>query len=176
MIEDCRLEVPHIGHRQAYERMMDRWEALEANIAPELLRRFSKKEGANVSYEKWLSWCEDDRTTGSMLSTGVPCTLHFLLEQGEIIGAMAINHAATHRGHLHAGIAPWKRGRGYGTKMLRLALDECRRRGMEAVEIVPHKDNAQAIATIVHCGGELNEEFFEEGRWSVRYRIRLMEE
>ena len=59
-----RLEIPNFSHKQAYESMMDRWESLEPQMQPELLRR------GKASYEKWLAWCEDDRTTGSMLSTG----------------------------------------------------------------------------------------------------------
>ena len=71
---------------------MDRWETIEKNIQPELLRRYSKSLGANVSYSKWLEWCEDDRTTGSMLSTGVPCTLYFFVDDtGEILGARLLS-------------------------------------------------------------------------------------
>ena len=163
-----RLEVPNPSHEDEYTRLMDRWEALESNIQPELLRR------GNASYAKWLAWCEDDRTTGSMLSTGVPCTLHFLIaDSGEIIGAMVINHSRTHRGHLHAGIAPWHRGKGYGTLMLKLALDICRSWGYSEVEIVPYKDNSHAIQTILKNGGILIEEFCENDRQSVRYVIKL---
>jgi len=80
------------------------------------MRRYScKDKSAPVSYAKWLAWCEDDRTTGAMLSTHVPCTLHFLVDsEDEIYGSIVINHAHTHRGHLHAGIVPWHRGKGYG--------------------------------------------------------------
>ena len=51
------LEIPNITHQAEYERVMAKWEALEGNIQPELLRR------GNTPYEKWLEYCEDDRTT-----------------------------------------------------------------------------------------------------------------
>ncbi len=128
-----------------------------------------------ATYAKWLAWCEDDRTTGSMLSTKIPCTLHFLVaeDDGELLGAIVINHGSTHRGHLHAGIAPWNRSRGYGRLMLSLALEECRRRGMSEVEIVPYKENHSAIATISANGGRAVGEFTQDGRASVRYSIDL---
>ncbi len=164
----CRLEIPDKSHEKEYERMMDRWESIEENIQPELLRR------GKASYDKWLAWCEDDRTTGSMLSTGVPCTLYFMIADGsEIIGAVVVNHGCTHRGHLHAGIAPWNRGRGYGTLMLRLALEKCRSMGFDRVEIVPYQENAGAIRTILKNGGVQEAEFQENDRLSVRYVIRL---
>lgn len=115
-MEDLFLTIPNKSHEKAYTKMMNRWEKIEATINPSLLGRYSDKEKANVSYSKWLEWCEDDRTTGSMLSTKVPCTLYFLMnDSGEILGAIEINHANTHRGRLHAGIAPWNRSKGYGS-------------------------------------------------------------
>ena len=117
------LEIPSLMHQSEYECVMDKWEQIEENIQPELMRR------GNTPYNKWLEYCEDDRTTGSMLSTKVPCTLYFMLnEQRKIVGSIVINHEDTKRGHIHAGIVPWCRGKGYGTAMLALALKECQKR------------------------------------------------
>ena len=168
MNDELYLEIPSERHEAEYIRMIDRWEALEDNIQPELIRR------NGTPYAKFLEWCEDDRTTGSMLSTKTPCTLFFLTDAaGEIYGGIVMNHANTHRGHLHAGIAPWNRGRGMGTRMLALALTKCREKGFEYVEIVPHKGNERAVATIVKNGGILTEEFCEGEIRSQRYRIDL---
>ncbi len=154
--------------------MIDRWEKLEEHIDPSLLGRYSGNKKRNLTYAEWLACCEDDRTTGSMLSTGVPCTLYFLMNgSGEILGGIEINHGKTHRGHLHAGIAPWNRNKGYGSVMLRLALDKCREMGFDSVEICPHKGNEGAIKTIINNGGELIEEWTENGKVSLRYRVEL---
>lgn len=111
--------IPDLRHKAEYCQVMDKWEALETNIQPELMRRYSERLGANVPFTQWLAWCEDGRTTGSMLSTQVPCTLYFLINcNNEILGSIVINYKNTHHGHLHAGIVPWHRGKGYGTIML----------------------------------------------------------
>ncbi|MGI5900085.1 MAG: GNAT family N-acetyltransferase [Christensenellales bacterium] len=168
------LVIPDASHEAEYCRVMDRWEALETNIQPVLMRRYGKNPGETVPYAKWLAWCEDDRTTGSMLSTNVPCTLHFLLTPDkEIAGSIVINHSCTHRGHLHAGVVPWRRGKGYGTIMLRLALSRCLEMGFQTVQIVPRKSNVGAIRTILRNGGVLLEEFCENGVWSQRYEIGI---
>ena len=65
------LVIPDQSHEVKYNRIMDKWESLENNIQPELMRR------SNIPFKKWLEYCEDDRTTGSMLSTHVPCTFVF---------------------------------------------------------------------------------------------------
>lgn len=168
------LVIPDETYEEAYVQMMVKWESVEDNIQPELLRRYSKSLGANVSYSKWLELCEDDRTTGSMLSTGVPCTLYFFVDDtSEILGAIEINQKNTHRGHLHAGIVPWHRGKGLGTKMLESALEICRNMGMTSVDIVPYMSNKSAIKTIIKNGGILIDEFYEDEKWSQRYTISL---
>lgn len=168
------LVLPDETYEEAYIQMMDKWEAIEENIQPELLRRYSKSLEASVSYSKWLKWCEDDRTTGAMLSTCVPCTLYFFVnDTNEILGAIEINQKNTHRGHLHAGIVPLHRGKGLGTKMLELALDICRNTGMTSVDIVPYKTNKSAIKTILKNGGVLMAEFYEDEKWSQRYKVSL---
>lgn len=171
-IKSYKLVVPDKTYEHQYTKMMDKWEFVEDNIQPELLRRYSKSLGRNVSYSKWLEWCKDDRATGSMLSTGVPCTLYFLVDDNkEIFGSIVVNSSNTHRGHLHAGIVPWHRGKGVGTIMLRLALRICRDNGLTSVEIVTDENNEGAIKTILNSGGVLKEKFFEDGRWSLRYIV-----
>ena len=173
-MSNLRLEIPNKTHQSEYERIMDKWEQIEKNIQPELMRRYSSKRNANIPYDQWLEYCEDDRTTGSMLSTNVPCTLYFCIkDKSEIIGCIVLNHADTHRGHLHAGIVPWCRGQGYGTEMLRLALHKCQEKGIGKVHIVPYKDNKAAIKTILNNGGYLIEKFRDDGRYLLKYEIIL---
>ena len=163
------LEIPNETHRLEYCRIMDRWEQLEDNIQPSLMRR------GNTPYDRWLEYCEDDRTTGSMLATHIPCTLYFALnEQREIVGSIVLNHEDTKRGHLHAGIVPWCRGKGYGNVMLALALKECQKKGILKVHICPNsKENVSAIHTILNNGGYLLEEFVDDERIIERYEIML---
>lgn len=165
--EQLFLMEPDASHEKAYMQAMDRWEATD-RVQPGLLAR----DGAD--YEQILKWCADYKVKPEMFSTNVTCTLFFLVnEKGEVLGGMVVNHEDTHRGHLHAGIVPWRRGEGLGTEMLRLALDKCREMGMEYVHIVPFKDNSGAVGTILNNGGTLVDEFFEDGKWSQRYRIAL---
>lgn len=173
-LDDLSLTLPNDSHQAEYCRIMDAWEAVE-EVQPHLMRRYSARIGGNVPYAQWLAWCEDDRTTGSMLADNVPCSLYFLVNsQGEIFGSMAINHRNTHRGHLHAGIVPWHRGKGYGTAMLALALERCREMGIHRVEIAPRQGNRSAIQTILRNGGTLMEEFFDDdGILILRYAIDL---
>jgi predicted acetyltransferase len=173
-INELFLVIPDSSHEEEYCRVMDKWETLETNIQPELMRRYSKRLGANVPFSQWLAWCADDRTTGSMLSPHVPCTLYFLINCiNEILGCIIINHDNTYRGHLHSGIVPWHRGKGYGTLMLRLALNRCFEMGIKHVQITPRKDNIGAIQTILRNGGILLGEFCDDNIVCLRYEIDI---
>ena len=170
-MESLRLEIPNPTHEREYMSVMDKWETIEDNIQPELMRRGS------ASFDKWLAFCEDDRTTASMLSTHVPATLFFLIsDKQNIIGGVVVNHEDTKHGHLHAGIVPWSRGKGFGTAMLALALKECQRKGISKVHLCPNStNNKAAIKIVLNNGGYLLDEFTEDGRRFERYEIVLTE-
>lgn len=166
--DEVFLVEPDASHESAYMSAMDRWEATGEQVQPELLAR----DGAD--YARILGWCADYKTKPGMLFTGVACTLYFLADkQGEVLGGMVINHGDTRRGYLHAGIVPWRRREGLGTKMLTLALEKCRKNGIEYVHIVPYKDNTGAVRTILNNGGALETEFSENGKQSQIYKIVL---
>lgn len=168
-IPNLFLEIPESTHKAEYERVMDKWEKSGEKIQPSLMRRCA------VDYQKWLEYCEDDRTKGSMLADNVPCTLFFALnEQKEIVGAIEINHRDTALGHIHFGVVPWHRGKGYGTAMLASALKEFKKMGMSKVHICPSgKDNVACIHTVLKNGGYLIEEFDYDGIIKQRYEIDL---
>jgi predicted acetyltransferase len=171
-ISTLSLVIPNTSHEDEYCRVMDKWDMYHEKVQPPSMRRYADRE--SFSFSKWLANCEDDRTSGSMLRDHIPCTFSFLVNgSNKILGGFDINHANTHRGHVHAGIVPWHRGKGYGTAMLTLGLAECKNMGMGSVYIAPRKDNYSAIQTIMRNGGVLTEEFLDSNIVCVRYEIKL---
>ena len=171
-IAELSLVIPNPAHEAEYCRIIDRWETHNEKIQPPSMRRYSEKE--NFSFSKWLADCEDDRTTGSMLTDNIPCTLYYLINSAnEILGGVDINHANTFRGQVHVGIVPWHRGKGYGTAMLSLALSICKEMGMDKVQMAPRKNNHEAVSIIVRNGGVLMEEFLDGDTACLRYEISL---
>ena len=77
-------------------------------------------------------------------------------------------------GHIGDGIRPSERGKGYGTEMIRLALLECRKLGIDRVLMVCDRDNVASAKTIIKNGGVLENEFVNaEGVVEQRYWIDL---
>lgn len=76
-------------------------------------------------------------------------------------------------GHIGDGIRPSERRKGYATAMIGLALEECRKLGIDRVLICCDKDNIGSVKSIQRNGGVLENEVEENGNIVQRYWIEL---
>lgn len=114
-------------------------------------------------------------------SEKVPASVFFLLdeERNILLGAVNIRHYLNenllkYAGHIGDGIRPSERGKGYGTKLIALALEECKKLGINKVLMVCDKENIASAKTIINNGGILeNEILSEKGTIEQRYWINL---
>ncbi len=110
----------------------------------------------------------------------VPDTTLFCLDKDRniFVGAVNIRHRLNAQlrktgGHIGDGIRPSERRKGYATAMIALALEECRKMGMDRVLMCCGKDNVGSAKSIVRNGGVLENEQEEGGRVVQRYWIAL---
>ena len=68
---------------------------------------------------------------------------------------------------------PSERRKGYATAMIALALDECRKLGIEKLLMVCNKENTGSAKSIQNNGGVLENEINVEGETVQRYWIQL---
>ena len=68
---------------------------------------------------------------------------------------------------------PSERRKGYATAMIALALDECRKLGIEKVLMVCNKENTGSAKSIQNNGGVLENEINVEGETVQHYWIQL---
>ena len=111
----------------------------------------------------------------------VPDSVFFLLDEDRdrLIGAVNIRHCLNDAlmvtgGHIGDGIRPTERRKGCGTELVRLALLECRKLGIDKVLMTCDKNNVASAKTIVRNGGVLeNEVVNDKGIVEQRYWITL---
>lgn len=109
----------------------------------------------------------------------VPDSVFFLLdkERNILLGAVNIRHYLNdyllkYAGHIGDGIRPSERNKGYATEMIRLALIECKKLGINKVLMVCDKENVASAKTIIKNGGILENEFInDDGKIEQRYWI-----
>lgn len=104
--------------------------------------------------ETWF-WLRDGDGTGRDGGRG-----------GRVIGFSKLRHRLnellrTRGGHIGYGIRTSLRGRGYGTEILRLTLDEARRHGLKEVILTCDARNAVSRRVIEKNGGRLLDEIDE---------------
>lgn len=150
--------------------MMKEWKEYndthDANISPWAI---FKNDYSN--FENYLNNLEITTTETGL----VPDSTFFCLDEDRNVMVGAVNirhylndHLLKYGGHIGDGIRPSERRKGYATKMLGLALEECKRLGINKVLLVCDKDNIGSVKSIVNNGGILENEVSEENKLMQR--------
>jgi predicted acetyltransferase len=122
-----------------------------------------------------------DRAQGIGLPEGwVPASTYWLLSADDkLLGQIVVRHRLTPAledfgGHIGYGVRPSQRRKGYGTKMLALALEKARAMGLKRVLITCDPANVASARIIQKNGGRLfSESAAKNGRLTSRYWIDL---
>lgn len=110
----------------------------------------------------------EKESRGEDLSEGkVPQSLYWFYVDNEPAGIVKIRHYLNdslrqNGGHIGYALSPKLRGKGYGNKMLELALLEAKNLGIEDVLVVCNPDNYSSKAVILKNGGQLEKETDED--------------
>lgn len=107
----------------------------------------------------------------------------FRLSDGKLLGMIDVRHNLAvpflkeYGGHIGYAVRPTERRKGYGVRMLRLALDYCRALGIQAARLGCYSDNIPSIRTIERCGGvRMEEKKYLDGKPMDLYEIPLKEQ
>lgn len=158
-------------YRRHLNEMLEEWYATGENIVPYSIRRLDYR-----NFDYYLSNLEvkDD------LDGLVPDSTFFCLDEERdiFVGAVNIRHYLNdalllNGGHIGDGVRPSQRRKGIATKMIGLALGECRRLGIDRVLMVCDKDNIGSAKSIQKNGGVLENEVTVDGVTEQRYWIDL---
>lgn len=111
----------------------------------------------------------------------VPGSTFFALDEDRNIFVGAVNirhylneHLLNYGGHIGDGIRPSERRKGYGTEMIRLALLEAKKLGIDKVLMTCDKNNIASRKTITNNGGVLENEVKQsDGEILQRFWIKL---
>jgi predicted acetyltransferase len=102
----------------------------------------------------------------------------WLVEEDAFVGLVRLRHGLNesllrHGGHIGYGIRPSMRGRGYGRLILRLALEEARKLGLERVLLTCNPDNVASRRVIEANGGVFEDEVEDQVEGAVRRTARF---
>ena len=151
--------------------MMDEWTKTGETIIPWAIRKADYHD-----FDAYLKSLEESEPKEGY----VPASTFFASdrERDILVGAVDIRHSLNEAllldgGHIGDGVRPSERRKGYATAMIALALDECRKLGIEKVLMVCNKENTGSAKSIQNNGGVLENEINVEGETVQRYWIQL---
>lgn len=151
--------------------MLDEWYGTGEKIVPYAIRR--------LDYHDFENYCKnlDVKTDGGAF---VPTSTFFCLDEDRniMVGAVNIRHRLNETlllngGHIGDGVRPSERRKGIATAMIGLALQECKKLGIDRILMVCDKDNIGSAKSIINNGGILENEVDMDGVVEQRYWIML---
>lgn len=152
--------------------MLEDWYASGEKIVPYAIRRLDYHD-----FEQYCAGLEVKQAAEGI----VPDSTFFCLDVDRtiMVGAVNIRHYLNdsllrNGGHIGDGVRPSERRKGIATKMIGLALQECRALGLNRVLMVCDKDNLGSAKSIRNNGGILENELLVDGVVEQRYWITLV--
>ena len=136
-----------------------------------------------ASAEEWLRLCalRKDAATCPQTGTAVPSDTYLAVRRadGRLVGVIDLRHHIDHPvlgvwgGHCGYTVRPSERGRGYAREMLRLNLENARRRGIKRLLVTCSTENPASEKTIRANGGVFEREIEVDGTRVKRFWITL---
>lgn len=116
-----------------------------------------------MPYEDWLKQTLDNAKQETVHADWVLADTFFVVDSttDTLIGMIDIRHElneflASYGGHIGYGVRPSQRKKGCGAVLLRMALQHAASLGLTQVMLACDEENAASRATILKCGGLLN--------------------
>ena len=128
-------------------------------------------------FDKYLEKLANEEKGIGLKEGYVPATTLWLVNNEKFIGRVSIRHKLNdalmeYGGHIGYAIRPSERNKGYGTKILELALPLAKKLGISKALITCDDDNPGSIKIIEKNGGVLeNTSVSPEGKLKRRYWI-----
>lgn len=172
---NLRLIKASFEYQKQISDMLDEWYATGEKIIPYAIRRFD--------YHDFEFYCENLENRNFLSEDFVTDSTFFCLDEDNdvVVGAVNIRHYLNESllldgGHIGDGVRPSMRRKGIATKMIALALEECKKLGIYKVLMVCDKDNIGSAKSIIKNGGVLENEPVVEGVPQQRYWLDLSEQ
>ncbi len=174
------LVLPSVTYKASYIEAVKEFQ--EDHTFPLVERKYDRLsiEELDAHFDVYVE-NENRKARGENLPPGwVPATTYWLIDGGIYIGRTSVRHRLTEQlekwgGHIGYDIRPSMRGKGYGTTILKLALGEAQKLGIDRVFLTCDATNTASRKIIEKNGGVYQDRipYPSTGVDKLRYWIHL---
>ncbi len=161
-----KLLLPSTKYKESFLKALKEFKKDTNNVRGFKKLSYSEVKKDFASYVKKIR----DRSRGIGLPKSfVPNTSFWLIDNDKFIGEIDIRHRLTKQmrafgGHIGYTIRPSKRGKGYGTHMLKLGLKKAKKLGINRALVMCDDDNIASATIIEKNGGKFKDKVKVKGR------------
>ena len=135
-----------------------------------------QKEPSNL--DNYIQLTSDNEKGENLPDDWVPSTTYWLIDNNKFVGHTNIRHKLNDYlskigGNIGYYIRPSSRNKGYGTKILELALIKAKQLGLKKVSITCDEHNIASKKIIEKNKGQYQDKVTGEGNPKLRYWIEL---
>lgn len=164
------LVKPHMKYKKSFEKYVIAYKEAGENYYFNMYKQALENFNEYIKYlNNWFN--------GMELKDGFVKTSNFwLIDNNEVVGVTRVRHEEIEcAGHIGYDIAPIYRKKGYGNQILKLALKEAKKIGLEAAIVTCNVENTASRRIIEKNKGELLGTVFdeEENENLYKYLIRV---
>ena len=153
-----QLVLPSIAYKSSYIEAVKEFQVDADNShASQSMKNLSTSE-LEADFEKYVAIVLGQAHGENLPEDWVPMTTYWLVDNGEYVGQIRIRHRLNEKlskfhGHIGYDIRPSQRGKGYGSKMLALALPKAKELGLSKLLITCMTTNTGSRKIIEKNGG-----------------------
>lgn len=171
MLPDLFLDKPNKKYQKSFESYTEAYKKAGDDHYFNLYKRSLE------NFDEYLK-CLENYSKGLDLQQGYVATSTFwLIDNNEVAGVTRIRHQEVeYAGHIGYDISPAYRSKGYGTKILKLALGEAAKLGLKEIIVTCITDNIHSKKVIENNNGKLLGVVFdpEENEKLYKYIIKML--
>ena len=132
-----------------------------------------------LSFDDWMDLVKKNENIETVSKDWAVSSVFFLMLESKIIGITEIRHELTtpflqeYAGHIGYSIRPSFRKKGYGTKLLSLAIDYCKEIGLKEIRLGCYCENIASIGVIEKNSGIcIEKKEYLDGKLMYIYEIK----
>jgi predicted acetyltransferase len=154
------------------------WQQGLAEFRAEGLKGFWNYDKEPTSLAEYIRRIRTNEKGEDLPAGWVPATTYWLIDGDQFVGHTNIRHElneylAKVGGHIGYHIRPSARGRGYGKKILELALLKAKELGLQKVLVTCDESNLASKKVIEANRGKFQDKVTDSGEPKLRYWIEL---